>query len=101
MAEMLLMRRQGVGKKQNIVKVDKTKRKISKDLVRHSLDSLGSIPEAKRKAEELKEASWKDHEKHLEPNRSGSVRLPKQGRGAPPAVRRRVEEAGAKAVAVD
>ena len=52
--EMLLMRGQGVGKNPNIFKVDETKQKISKDLVHHSLEGLGSIPEANRKAEKLK-----------------------------------------------
>ena len=46
-------------------------------------------------------AIWKDQEKCLELDWSGIVRHPKQGKGAPPAVRRRVEEAGAEAVAVD
>ena len=42
-------------------------------------------------------ASWKDQENHLEPNLSGIVLLPKQRRGAPPAVRSQVVEAEAVA----
>ena len=54
--EMLLMRGPGVGKKQNIIKVDETQWNISKHHVHHSLQGLGSIVETKREAEELEEA---------------------------------------------
>ena len=40
-AEMLLMRGQRVGENQYIVKIDKTKQKITKDPVHHPLESLG------------------------------------------------------------
>ena len=46
-------------------------------------------------------ASWKDQENLLEPNWSGIERVPKQGRGGPPVVRRQTEEAGAEAVGSD
>ena len=58
--EMLLMRGQGVGESQYVIKVDETKQKISKGLVHHSLESLGSVPEAKREAKELKESKGSD-----------------------------------------
>ena len=50
------MRGQRVGENQYIVKIDKTKRKITKDPVHHPLVGLGSVPEAKREAEKLKMA---------------------------------------------
>ena len=46
--EMLLMRGQKVAENQYIVKIDKTKRKLTKDPVHHSLEGLGSVLEAKR-----------------------------------------------------
>ena len=55
-AEMLLMRGQRVGEIQYVVKVNKTKGKITKDPVHHPLEVLGSNPEAKREAEKLEEA---------------------------------------------
>ena len=54
------MRGQGVGENQYVVKVDETKQKISKDLVNHSPEGLGSLPEAKREVEELKESKGSD-----------------------------------------
>ena len=54
-AKMLLMRGQGVEWNQYVVKVDESKQKISKDLVHHSLEGLGSVPKAKREAEKFKE----------------------------------------------
>ena len=53
--DMLLVRLQGVGKNQDIIKIDETKWKITKDFVHHPLESLGSFPEAKgKKLEEAK-----------------------------------------------
>ena len=43
-------------KNKDVVKIDKTKWKITKDPVHHPLEGPGSIPEAKRKAEKFKEA---------------------------------------------
>ena len=44
--------------------------------------------------------SWKDQEKHLDPNWSRIKQSPNHGRGASLAVRRLVKEARAEAVAV-
>ena len=55
-AEMLLMRGQRVGENQFVVNIDKTKWKITKDPVHHSLEGPGSVPEAERKGGKFKEA---------------------------------------------
>ena len=54
-AEVKLMTSWGVRENQNIIKVDKAERQITKDFVHHPLKCLSSIPEAKRKAEKLEE----------------------------------------------
>ena len=54
------MRLQGVREHQNVIKIDKTKQKFSKDPVYHPLEGLGRVPEAKREAEELKESKGSD-----------------------------------------
>ena len=46
------------------------------------------------------EASWKDQDNCREPYWRGMEQDPKQGRGAPPAVRRSILETGAEEVAV-
>ena len=48
-AEILLMRFHKVGENQDIIKIDETKWKLTKDLVHHPLESLGGVPEAKGK----------------------------------------------------
>ena len=59
-AEMLLLRLQGVGENQDIIKIDETKWKFTKDLVHHHLESPGGVSEAKGKAEKLEEAKGSD-----------------------------------------
>ena len=56
LAEVKLMRLQGVRKHQNIIKIDETEREITKDLVHHPLKNLGGFLEAKGEAEVLKKA---------------------------------------------
>ena len=54
--EMLLMRGQRVRENEDVVKIDKTKLKITKDPVHHPLEGLVSVPEAERKVEKFEEA---------------------------------------------
>ena len=58
--EMLLMRGQKVAENQYIVKIDKTKRKLTKDPVHHPMEGLGSVLEAKREAEKIEKAEESD-----------------------------------------
>ena len=56
MAEVQLIRLQGVKKHQNLIMIDETESKITKDLVHHPQKSLGDVPEAKRGRRNLKMA---------------------------------------------
>ena len=49
MAEMLLVRVQGVGKNQYIIQIDETKWEIAKDFVHHPLENLGLMPKGRRR----------------------------------------------------
>ena len=55
-AEIMRMRGKKVGENKNVIKIDKTKWKITKYPVHHPLEGLGSVLEAKRKVKKFEEA---------------------------------------------
>ena len=54
LAEMVYMGVEIRTEDQDILDIDKTKRKVTKDLIHHPLEGVPGIPESKRKVEELK-----------------------------------------------